>query len=104
MKSVTIITLFPLFLNTTIISAFIHPVDDETYKVLLKLCKNDFAVPVATRTNFEKAAVVKFWRAKGKFQNIDNVLYYDGRKVKKWHYIFFFFVLCIFCDICSLTK
>ena len=55
---------------------FIHPVDDETYRILRKLCNNDFA------------AVVKFWRSKGKFENIDNVLYYDGRKVKK-NFIYF---------------
>ena len=69
--------------------AFIHPVDDETYKILLKLCNNDFTVPVAKRTNIEKAAVVKFWRSKGKFENIDNGLYYNGRKVKKIYLIYF---------------
>ena len=68
---------------------FIHPVDDETYKVLLKLCNNGFTVPIAKRTNVEKAAVVKFWRLKKKFENIDNVLYYDGRKIKKICLIYF---------------
>ena len=83
------------------ICSFIHPVDDETYKILLKLCNNDFAVPVAKRTNVEKAAVVKFWRLKGKFENIDNVLYYDGRKVKKDIFdifLLYFSMHWIFCN------
>ena len=68
----------------------------RAYKILLKLCNNDFAVPVAKRTNIEKAAVVKFWRSKGKFENIDNVLYYDGRKVKKIYLVYFWNIfLCI---------
>ena len=42
----------------------IYPVDDKTYKILLKLCNNDFVVPVAKQTSAEKGAVVKFWRPK----------------------------------------
>ena len=68
---------------------FIHSVDDEIYRILLKLRNIDFAVAVAKRTNVEKAAVVKFWRLKGKFENTDNVLCYDGRKVKKIYLIHF---------------
>ena len=59
------------------------------HKILLKLCNNDFAIPVTKRTNVEKIAVVKFWTSKGKFENIDNVLYYDGKKIKKIYLIHF---------------
>ena len=60
MKEATFIFLFLKAANCV----FIHPVNDETYKILLKLCNNDFAVPVAKRRNVEKAVVVKFWRLK----------------------------------------
>ena len=63
-------------------SSFIHPVTEETYDVLLKLCKNEFNVPVRERTNVQKAAVVKFWRSNGKFTNEGNSLYYGGKKVR----------------------
>ena len=75
-----VITSIFLFLKTAN-CVFIHPIDDETYKILLKLCNNDSAAPVA--------AVVKFWRSKGKFENMNNVLCYDGRKVKKIYLIYF---------------
>ena len=83
-----VITSIFLFLKTAN-CVFIHPIDDETYKILLKLCNNDSAAPVAKQTNVEKAAVVKFWRSKGKFENMNNVLCYDGRKVKKIYLIYF---------------
>lgn len=63
-------------------ASFIHPVDDETYKILVKLCSNEFAVPVATRSSTEKAAVLKFWRGKGKFSAVNNILCYDGKRVR----------------------
>ena len=88
MMSMKVITFIFLFLKTTN-CVFFHAVDDETYKILLILCNSNFAVPVAKRTNVEKATVVKFWRSKGKFENIDNVLYYDGRKVKKIYLVCF---------------
>ena len=69
MISIKVITFIFLFLNTAN-CVLIHPVDDETYKVLLKLCNNDFAVPVAKQKNVEKAAIIKFWKSKGKFKNI----------------------------------
>ena len=56
MKEATFIFLFLKAANCV----FIHPVNDETYKILLKLCNNDFAVPVAKRRNVEKAVVVNF--------------------------------------------
>ena len=83
-----VITFIFIFLKT-VNCVFIHPVDGETYKILLKLCNNDFAVPVAKQTNIEKAAVFKFWRSKGKFENIDDVLYCDRRKVKKIYLTYF---------------
>ena len=56
----------------------------------MKLCNNNCAVHVAKRTNVKKPAAVKFWRSKGKFENIENVLDYGWRrKVKKIYLIYF---------------
>ena len=80
MKVITFIFLFLKTGNCLFIhSVTVNSVDEETYKILLKLCNNDVAVPVAKRTNVEKAAVVKFSRSKGKFENIDNVFFYFDR-------------------------
>ena len=73
------IFLFFIFILTT--ASFIHPVDDETYEMVLPLCKNEFNIPVAARSSKEKAAVLKFWRRRGKYNNVENVLYYDGKRV-----------------------
>ena len=92
MIPVKVIT-FIIFLKTAN-CVFIHPFDDETYKTLLKLFNE--TDPATKRTNVEKDAVVKFWTSKGKFENIDNVVYYDGRKVKKIYFIYFSYIfLCI---------
>ena len=78
--------LIPIFCFITYIEAvFIHPVSDETCETLMKLCKDEFKVPVAARSNVEKAAVVKFWRANGKFTCLGNILLSEGKKVR--HYI-----------------
>ena len=60
---------------------FIHPMKDEEYNILLKLCKGEFSVLVAKRSRAEKAAVIKFWRSREKFSNDGNTLLYDGKKV-----------------------
>ena len=73
-----------------------------------KLCNE--TDPATKRTNVEKDAVAKFWTSKGKFENIDNVAYYDGRKVKMIYLIYFSYIfLCIGCFAVnnirlSLTK
>ena len=46
---------------------FIHPVREEEYQVLLSLPTSNFATPTRERPNVEKAAVMKFWRSKGRF-------------------------------------
>ena len=60
---------------------YIHPVDDEQYPILLKLAGGNFKTPVHERSKKEKSAVVKFWRAKGKFEIKDGVLMYDDKQV-----------------------
>ena len=65
---------------SSVYSTFILPVDKE---ILVKLCKNNFTVPVASRTNTEKVAVINFWRVKEKFSIEGNKLYYDEKKVRK---------------------
>ena len=49
---------------------FIHPVGEEEYQVLLSLAAGNFATPKSERPNVEKAAVVKFWRSKGRLQQM----------------------------------
>ena len=78
MLSFTVLILCFTISQTT----FIHPVSEDTYEILLKLCKNEFTVPVAARSNTERAAVIKFWRSRGKFTCKENILHYDGRKVR----------------------
>ena len=43
-------------------STFMLPVDKETYKTLVKSCKDDFTAPVVFRYNSQKAAVIKYRR------------------------------------------
>ena len=88
-----VITFIFLFLKTAN-CVFIHPADDETYKILMKLCNNNFAVHVAKQANVKEPAAVKFWRSKGKFENIDNVLYYGGRRKVKKIYLIYFLYIC----------
>ena len=80
--------LIPIFWFITYIQAvFIRPVSDETYETLMKLCKDEFNVPVVASSDIEKAAVVKFWRANGKFTSQENILLYDGKKSKGLLYL-----------------
>ena len=62
-------------------------VEDNTYKVLIKICKKEFDVPVKDRTSAEKAAVVRFWRNKDHLSvekvNGEEKLLYDGKVVLK---------------------
>ena len=60
---------------------FIHPVTDEEYEILLKLCKGEFSVPIADRSKLQKSTIIKFWRNREKFSQNKNVLFYDGKKV-----------------------
>ena len=64
---------------------FIHPVEQDEYHVLVKLAQGEFSVPVKERTRAEKSAIIKFWRARGKFTcEDDGTLLFNGRKVKKY--------------------
>ena len=62
-------------------------VEDNTYKVLIKMCKKEFDVLVKDRTSTEKAAVVRFWRNKDYLSvekvNGEEKLLYDGKVVLK---------------------
>ena len=60
---------------------FIHPVKDEEYEILLKLCKGEFSVLVADRSKLQKPTIIKFWRNREKFSQNKNMLFYDGKKV-----------------------
>ena len=75
-----------LFINfvTFVVDAFIHPVGEKEYEVLIKLAAGQFSTPKNERSNIEKAAIVKFWRAKGKFSVDESgkVLYFDNKVVR----------------------
>ena len=62
---------------------FIPPVGEEEYQVLLSLAAGSFATPKRKRSNIEKAAVVKFWRSKGRFTTDEGgtVLLFDNKIV-----------------------
>lgn len=47
----------------------------------MKLVKNKFQIPVKERTHLQRNAIVKFWRAKGKFTLHGSTLVYNGKKV-----------------------
>ena len=70
-----------VYLITFLQCAFIHRESKEKYNMLLQLCIGEFTVPVTARPNIEKAAIVKFQRANGKFPNQGDMLYYDGKKL-----------------------
>ena len=65
------------------VCCFIHPVGEEEYKVLVSLASGTFKKATNERTNAEKAAVIKFWRAKGRFSLDENgkVLLFDSKRV-----------------------
>lgn len=65
------------------VDCYIHPIGEDEYEVLLSLANGNFQKPVKDRTNVEKSAVIKFWRAKGRFTVDDSgrVLLFDNKKV-----------------------
>ena len=64
------------------VQSYIHAVGEEEYQVLLSLVKGTFDTPKDARSNIEKAAVVKFWRAKGRFTADGKILLYDSKVVR----------------------
>ena len=60
---------------------YIHPHDEENYKILKDLSEGTF-------TKSKKNALEKrkelFWRAKGKFKAIQDKPYYDEKEVSEW--------------------
>ena len=86
-KTWKIITVYSLltFLRLDLVcikcNQFIHPAKDKEYKILLKLCKGDFSVPVVDRSKLQKSTIIKFWRNRERFYQNKNVLFYDDKKV-----------------------
>lgn len=62
-------------------------VDDETYATLLALTSGEFVVPVKDRSRSQKAACIRFWRAKSQFYisevNGRKRLFFKGKEVTK---------------------
>ena len=82
---------FIIIVNINIVHTYIRPLGEEEYQVILSLVKGTFNNPKNERTNIEKAAVIKFWRANGRFtaDNNGKVLFYDGKVVRKNLYVTF---------------
>ena len=89
MEKRCILSLLIFFVHIVLVSidfvdcGFIPPVGEEGYQVLLSLAAGSFATPKRKRSNIEKAAVVKFWRSKGRFTTDEGgkVLLFDNRIV-----------------------
>ena len=56
---------------------------DETYDVFVQLIKGEFAVPVKSRSNKQKSAVVRFCRNREKLSLKGGMLCFNGKRVFK---------------------
>lgn len=61
----------------------ISTLDNETYDVFVQLIKGEFAVPVKSKTNKQKSAVVRFWRNREKLSLQGGMLCFNGKRVVK---------------------
>ena len=84
MKCFTIVLFIFLYFIADIFTAnYIHPVDEEDYKILKDLAEGTFTKSKKERTRKEKSAITRFCRAKGKFKVIQGKIYYDGKEVSE---------------------
>ena len=74
-----VLFIFLLFIADIFTANYIHWVDEGGYKILKDLAEGTFTKSKKERTRKEKSAVVRFWRAKGKFKVMQGKLYYDGK-------------------------
>ena len=85
MKCFAIVLFIFLYFIADIFTAnYIHWVDEEEYKILKDLTRGTFTNSIKECTRKEKSAVIRFWRAKGKFKVVQGKLYYDGKDVSEW--------------------
>ena len=70
-----------IFVDIFATKNYIHPVDDDEYELLKELAEGKFCKPKKEMTRKEKSVVIRFWRAKGKFQVPEGKLHYDGKEV-----------------------
>ena len=78
-----VLFIFLYFIADIFTANYIHPVDEEGYKISNDLPEGTFTKSTKKRTRKVKCAVIRFWRAKGKFKLMQGKLYYDGKEVKK---------------------
>ena len=74
---------FLYFIAHIFTANYIHPIDEEDYKVLKDFAEGTFTKSRKERTRKEKSTVIRFWRAKGKFKVIQGKLHYDGKKISE---------------------
>ena len=74
MKCFAIAIFIFLYFIAIFTANYIHLVDEEDYKVLKDLALGTFTKSKKEPTRKEKSAVIKFWRAKGKFKVIQGKL------------------------------
>lgn len=63
---------------------YIHAMDDEQYKLITTLVKNNgnFEIPAHERTKIQRSAYVKYWRLKEKLSvNSNGMLLYENKQV-----------------------
>ena len=78
-----VLFIFLYFIADTFTANYIHPVDEEDYKILKDLAEGTCTKSKKECTRKDESTVIRFWRAQGKFKVIQGKLYYDGKEVSK---------------------
>ena len=84
MKALVLISV--LFVTIAIflqVVSSISTLDDETYDLFVQLIKGEFAVPVKSRTNKQRSALVRFWRNGDNLSFHGGMLCFNGKRVVK---------------------
>ena len=61
--------------------SYLHPLDNEDYETLKMLIKGTFKKQKKDGTWQGKIALVRFWRARGRFKVRDRMLFFDEKEV-----------------------
>lgn len=72
-----------ILLSTDVVSSVshMHTFENKDYEILQMLVKETFQKPNKDRTQKEKTAIARFWRAKGSFKVRHGKLFSDEKEV-----------------------
>ena len=70
-----------LCINVVSNGSYKHPLDNEEYETLKMLIKRTFKKQKKDGTWKEKIAIVRCWRARGRFKVRDGKLFFDEKEV-----------------------